>query len=251
MHLDLTDEEAAALLSLLNRAIDDDRYPLSPRIRTLRAIRAKLPGAPLEPPPARPPTPRAGAALWSAAALGDMLGVDGQFVLWDIAPKKTRLSISGRKSRSGTMNARRSLLIRILVSIEFVSAFTGQASTGYFPNRPKDVALQNFTGVIGDDCGIGNGIGGYSNHWYQPSLVLYRLANGDERQDCRMSPPGLNDQPGYDCVDWPTELVLGKSVVTATCWSDRRFNRGKSTLFCDEIDTRSYWIERHKKHKTG
>jgi hypothetical protein len=40
MKLDLTDEEAAALLSLLNRVIDDDRYPLSPRIRILREIRA-------------------------------------------------------------------------------------------------------------------------------------------------------------------------------------------------------------------
>jgi hypothetical protein len=55
--LDLTDEEAAALLSLLNRAIDDDRYPLSPRVRTLRRIRAKLPAAPPEPPPAKPPAP--------------------------------------------------------------------------------------------------------------------------------------------------------------------------------------------------
>ena len=57
MQLELTDEEAAALLALLNRAIEDDRYPLSPRVRMLRAIRAKLPGAPSEPPPARPPTP--------------------------------------------------------------------------------------------------------------------------------------------------------------------------------------------------
>jgi hypothetical protein len=56
MQLDLTDEEAAALLSLLNLAIADDRYPLSPRIRLLRGIRSKLPGAPLEPPPARSPT---------------------------------------------------------------------------------------------------------------------------------------------------------------------------------------------------
>ena len=51
MQLDLTDEEAAALLSFLNRVIADDRYPLSPRIGVLRAIRAKLPGAPREPPP--------------------------------------------------------------------------------------------------------------------------------------------------------------------------------------------------------
>ena len=57
MRLDLTDEEAAALLSLLNRVIADDRYPLSPRIRLLRAVHAKLPGAPPEPPAARPPTP--------------------------------------------------------------------------------------------------------------------------------------------------------------------------------------------------
>jgi hypothetical protein len=56
MQLDLTDEEAAALLTLLNRVIADDRYPLSPRIGLFRAIRAKLPGAPPEPPPARPPT---------------------------------------------------------------------------------------------------------------------------------------------------------------------------------------------------
>jgi hypothetical protein len=48
----LTDEEAAALLAALNRLIDNDRYPLSPRLRTLRAIRAKLSGAPRDPPPA-------------------------------------------------------------------------------------------------------------------------------------------------------------------------------------------------------
>jgi len=57
MQLDLTEEEAAALLSLLNRAIDRDRYPLSPRIRVLRGIRAKLPGAPPQPPSARPAAP--------------------------------------------------------------------------------------------------------------------------------------------------------------------------------------------------
>jgi hypothetical protein len=57
MQLDLTDEEAAALLSLLNRVIADDRYPLSPRIRMLRGIRAMLPGAPPQPPPARPSAP--------------------------------------------------------------------------------------------------------------------------------------------------------------------------------------------------
>jgi hypothetical protein len=55
MTLDLTDDEAAALLRELNTIIENDRYPLSPRIRTLRDIRGKLPGAPPAPPPASAP----------------------------------------------------------------------------------------------------------------------------------------------------------------------------------------------------
>ena len=57
MQLDLTHEESEALLRELNVIIENDRFPLSARIRTLRQIRAKLPGAPSSPPPARPPTP--------------------------------------------------------------------------------------------------------------------------------------------------------------------------------------------------
>jgi hypothetical protein len=40
--LDLNDDEAAALARLLRRTIDDDRYPMSPRLAPLRAILAKL-----------------------------------------------------------------------------------------------------------------------------------------------------------------------------------------------------------------
>jgi hypothetical protein len=40
MNLDLTDDEqAAALEREFRRIIQDDRYPLSPRIMTLKAIR--------------------------------------------------------------------------------------------------------------------------------------------------------------------------------------------------------------------
>jgi hypothetical protein len=148
------------------------------------------------------------------------------------------------------MNARRSLLIRILVSIEVISAFTSQASAGYFPSRPKGVALQHFTGVISDDYGLGNGTGSFTLIIGTNPVSFYigwPMEMNAKIVECHH--PELNNQPGYDCVDWPTELVLGKSVVTATCWSDRSFNRGKSTLFCDEIDTKSYWIEHHKKHK--
>jgi hypothetical protein len=57
MQLDLTGEESAALLRELNAIIENNRSPLSTRIRMLRQIRAKLPGAPPSPPPARPLTP--------------------------------------------------------------------------------------------------------------------------------------------------------------------------------------------------
>jgi hypothetical protein len=41
MHLDLTDDEARALLNLLIDVIEGDRYPNSPRIRLLREILGK------------------------------------------------------------------------------------------------------------------------------------------------------------------------------------------------------------------
>ena len=61
MNLDLTDEET--LLRELDVLIDGDRYFLSPRIKTLRAIRTKIRlepvREPLPPPPKRYEPPRA------------------------------------------------------------------------------------------------------------------------------------------------------------------------------------------------
>ena len=42
MRLDLTEDEKHVLPALLTSAIDEDRYPLSPRVLTLKAILAKL-----------------------------------------------------------------------------------------------------------------------------------------------------------------------------------------------------------------
>jgi hypothetical protein len=52
MHLDLAEDEAAALAQELHAIVENDRYPLSPRIRTLREILAKL-----RPEPVREPLP--------------------------------------------------------------------------------------------------------------------------------------------------------------------------------------------------
>jgi hypothetical protein len=63
MNLELTDEETESLLRELNRLIEGDRYFLSPRIKTLKAIRAKIRPEPvrepLPPPPKRYEPPRA------------------------------------------------------------------------------------------------------------------------------------------------------------------------------------------------
>jgi hypothetical protein len=52
MNLDLSDAETAALIQHLKRAIDSDRFPLSPRLAPLKAIFAKL-----RPEPAPKPMP--------------------------------------------------------------------------------------------------------------------------------------------------------------------------------------------------
>ena len=52
MTLELSDHETDALATLLRRAIDDDRYPLSARIQTLKAILGKI-----RPEPIREPLP--------------------------------------------------------------------------------------------------------------------------------------------------------------------------------------------------
>jgi hypothetical protein len=54
MNLDLSDQETAALTKELHEIVENDRYPFSPRIRTLRAILAKLRPEPVpEPLPLR------------------------------------------------------------------------------------------------------------------------------------------------------------------------------------------------------
>jgi len=42
MNFDLTDEETASLAAVLRRLISDDRYPLSPRVKTWQAILDKV-----------------------------------------------------------------------------------------------------------------------------------------------------------------------------------------------------------------
>jgi hypothetical protein len=49
MNLELADDQTEALIRVLSRTIDDDRYPLSPRIGVLKEILGMM-----RPEPARP-----------------------------------------------------------------------------------------------------------------------------------------------------------------------------------------------------
>jgi hypothetical protein len=63
MNLDLSSDEADALVKELDGIVRNDRYPLSPRIQTLRAVLAKLRPEPVREPlpePKRYEPPRAG-----------------------------------------------------------------------------------------------------------------------------------------------------------------------------------------------
>jgi hypothetical protein len=60
-NFDLTDEEKLALAAELRRRIAEDRYPLSPRVRTLQSILDKFDPRPAHdpaPPPKRYEPPR-------------------------------------------------------------------------------------------------------------------------------------------------------------------------------------------------
>jgi hypothetical protein len=58
MHLELTDEQSAALIRELDHIVDRDRFFLSPRIKMLREIRAMIQPYPeqLRKPPPRTST---------------------------------------------------------------------------------------------------------------------------------------------------------------------------------------------------
>ena len=56
MDLHLTEKQAELLVAELDRIIENDRYPLSPRIQALREIREQLKPYPAQ--PAASPAPR-------------------------------------------------------------------------------------------------------------------------------------------------------------------------------------------------
>jgi hypothetical protein len=127
------------------------------------------------------------------------------------------------------MSSLRRICLVILVSTSLVFALTASTIAGYFPSRALGVPLQYFTGVI-INYSIGMGIGGFDLTMGQTKVAfnigIPMKING-KVVNCR----------DPDCADWPSDIVEGTSVVTATCWADMDYDPGSPTLFCDEINS--------------
>jgi hypothetical protein len=111
-----------------------------------------------------------------------------------------------------------SLWTRIFAGLILAPVLTSQAIAGFFPSRPPDAPVQKFTGVI-VEYGLGNDTGYFVLTIGRKSMDFYiglpmRINGAIVR--CQDPDPDIAS-PG-SCTDWPPSIVLGKSVVTATCW---------------------------------
>jgi hypothetical protein len=130
------------------------------------------------------------------------------------------------------MSVRQSLLIRILVGLVFVFPFTGRATAGYFPNRHARYAgakLTTLTGVL-TFHDLGNDTGAFGLRTAgKDATFMVGLPMHMNRKVVTCGDPDLS----ADCQDWPPEIALGKSVVTATCyWVSDLTNPGATINEC-------------------
>jgi len=144
------------------------------------------------------------------------------------------------------MHARRPLLAGILATAGLVSAFTSPAIAGHFPSRPPGVKLHYFTGVL-TLYGLGNNTGNFALKRGARNTTFY-VGLPMKMNGVTVTCPDADFAKDPDvCTDWPSEIVLGKAVVTATCWYDTTVFR-EPTLFCDEIDYGGYGPSAHRKN---
>jgi hypothetical protein len=166
------------------------------------------------------------------------------------------------------MDDKRPLFLGILASIVFLFASATRAKAGCFPSRPAGGKLTTFTGVL-TDYSIGNDVGvlvlTVGSKEMQFDLDGHIYMNGKEVL-CKYA--GIDDpefKADPDCPDWPSWLVPGKTVVTATCWlttecsdcgqgmgipcSGHTWSVAEMEWACDEIDSQDFrHVVGHRSH---
>jgi hypothetical protein len=118
MNLDLSDEAAAVLTLELHNIVENDRYPFSPRIRTLKGVLAKL-----RPEPVREPLPPPKVyGRHRRAGIGDAVSGSGHRGV----ARCCRLFIRGYTAYRGSMGASMPFVIEYLFrghSVERTKSF--------------------------------------------------------------------------------------------------------------------------------
>lgn len=109
---------------------------------------------------------------------------------------------------------------------------TTQARAGYFPTRPQNAVMHTVTGVL-TWYFVGNGA----------ALIRVRDQAGvqwDINGGRAITINGVAVRCGWpgdsSCTDWPSNVVIGTTVVTVSYWIDPIGFAGRQSLVSDQID---------------
>ena len=98
----------------------------------------------------------------------------------------------------------------------------------FFPERPPDAVLHTHTGIL-EDFGAGMALGSVVLRTESGSKIEFFLGGAMRINGVRIrcARPSV-------CQEWPSDLVLGTTVVTVTHWTT--LYRGNGVRATDEID---------------
>jgi hypothetical protein len=100
--------------------------------------------------------------------------------------------------------------------VETTAAQAAQAH--FFPSRPPGAAVHRLSGIL-TDFGIGNDAGGFEIIAGKKKYELYVSADfqiNGKRATCSQAPMP-NQHPDPYCK-WPSNIVIGKTMVTTAYW---------------------------------
>ena len=108
------------------------------------------------------------------------------------------------------------LVVRLNVAAASVSS---QSEQHFFPRRPVAAHMRTMTGIL-EEYGIGNASGSIRIKMKTATIDLYTAA--DVRLDGRIiacdHPPVSGQKRSMFCPSWPSNVLIGKTVVTARYW---------------------------------
>lgn len=130
-----------------------------------------------------------------------------------------------------------------LGAVALLAALPGPAvAKSYFSVRPPNATFYYVTGVL-THYGIGNGVGTIKILDSSGTEVRIRAA-----RTVRINGVAVNCGEVDACPEWPTNIVLGATVVTATCWKQPLWS-SVPMLVTDQIDVGTSAQARRRKRR--